>query len=100
MQYTFVDDDTEAAPIYRLDGKASQPIRPCKNHGLHIEHIPPWTESQYKAADAVIGSSCTRIIGKYDQNPGNTEMHIISVVRFRLAPHTVFYGLMLKEPLE
>ena len=41
MQYTIVDDDVEAAPIYRCDGKTSQPIRPCKNHGLHIEHIPP-----------------------------------------------------------
>ena len=28
MQYTFVDDDVEAAPIYRCDCKASQPIRP------------------------------------------------------------------------
>ena len=29
MQYTFVDDDVEAAPIYRCNGKASQPTRPC-----------------------------------------------------------------------
>ena len=48
MQYTFGDDDVEAAPIYRCDGKASQPIRPHKNHGLHTEHIPTWTESQCK----------------------------------------------------
>ena len=48
MQYTFVDDDVEAAPIYRCDGKASQPIRPHENHGLHIEHIPTWMESQCK----------------------------------------------------
>ena len=41
------------------------------------------------ATDAVISSSCTRIIGKYDQNPENTEMHVISVARFRLEPHTV-----------
>ena len=39
-QYTFVDVDVEAAPIYRCDGKASQPARPCENHGLHMEHIP------------------------------------------------------------
>ena len=39
-QYTFVDDDVEAAPIYRCDSKASQPARPCNNHGLHMEHIP------------------------------------------------------------
>ena len=45
MQYTFVDDDVEAAPIYKCDGKASQPTRPRENHGLHIEHIPTWMES-------------------------------------------------------
>ena len=27
-------------------------------------------------------------------------MHVISVVRLRLAPQTVPYGLMLKEPFE
>ena len=53
-----------------------------------------------KATDAVICCSCKRIIGNYDQNPGNTEVHVISVVRLRLAPHTVPYGLMLKEPFE
>ena len=45
MQYTIVDDDVEAAPIYRCDGKASQPARPHKNHSLHIEHIPTQAES-------------------------------------------------------
>ena len=45
MQYTIVDDDVEAAPIYRCDGKASQPARPCENHCLHIEHIPTQMES-------------------------------------------------------
>ena len=48
MQYTIVDDDVEAAPIYRCDGKASQPTRPHKNHSLHIEHMPTWMESQCK----------------------------------------------------
>ena len=42
MQYTIVDDDVEAVPIYRYDGKATQPVRPCENHGLHIEHIATW----------------------------------------------------------
>ena len=46
IQYTIVGDDVEAAPIYRCDGKASQPTRPCENHGLHIECIPTWMESQ------------------------------------------------------
>ena len=48
MQYTFVDDDVEAAPIYRCDGKASQSARPHENHGLHMQHIPTWMESQCK----------------------------------------------------
>ena len=48
MQYTIADDGVEAAATYRCDGRASQPIRPCKNHGLHIEHIPTWMESQCK----------------------------------------------------
>ena len=45
MQYTVVDDDVEAAPIHRCNGKASQPMGPHENHGLHIEHIPMWMES-------------------------------------------------------
>ena len=48
MQYTFVDDDVEAAPIYKCNVKTSQPIRPHENHGLHMEHIPTWMESQCK----------------------------------------------------
>ena len=48
MQHPFVDDDVEAAPIYRCDGKALQPARPHENHGLHMEHIPTWMESQCK----------------------------------------------------
>ena len=48
MQYTILDDDVEAAPIYRCDGKAPQPTRPHENHGLHMELVPTWTESQYK----------------------------------------------------
>ena len=48
MQYTIVDDDIEVAPIYRHDGKDSQPTRPGENHGLAIEHLPTWMESQCK----------------------------------------------------
>ena len=88
MQYTIVDDDVEAAHIHRCHGKASQPIRPHKNHGLHIECTPTRMESQCKQ-DTAISSSCTRIIGKYFQNPENTEMHVTPVVRLRFASHTV-----------
>ena len=48
MQYTIVDDNVEAAPIYWCDGKAPQPTRPHKNHGLCIEQVPTWKESPYK----------------------------------------------------
>ena len=48
MQYTIVDDNVEVAPIYRCDGKESQPTRPCENHGLAIECLPTWLESQCK----------------------------------------------------
>ena len=47
-QYTIVDDDVEAASIYRCNGKTSQPIRPCVNRGMHMEHIPTLMESQSK----------------------------------------------------
>ena len=62
MQYTIVDDDAEAAPIYRCNGKAKQPTRPCKNHDLHMEWKPTQTESQQKQ-QTVIRSTCMQIIG-------------------------------------
>ena len=37
MQYTIVDDDVEAAPFYRCNGKAKQPTRSLENHDLYIE---------------------------------------------------------------
>ena len=48
MQYTIVDDNVEAVPIYRCSGKAQQPTPCCKNHGLHMEPVPTWTESRCK----------------------------------------------------
>ena len=49
MQHTIVDDDVEAAPIYRCDSKAVQPlIRPYENHDLHMKWEHKWTESQQK----------------------------------------------------
>ena len=44
-----MDDSVEAAPIYRCNGKAGQPIvRPHVNHELCIEWEPTQTESQQK----------------------------------------------------
>ena len=48
MQYSIVDDNVEVAPIYRCNGKAAKPTRPCENHGLAIEHLPTWLESHVK----------------------------------------------------
>ena len=48
MQYTIVDDDVEAAPIYRCYGKAQQHTRPSENHGLHKKQVPTQMESQCK----------------------------------------------------
>ena len=39
-----------------------------------------------ETTDAVIRSSCMQIIGIHFQNPGNTEMYIITVVRLRIRP--------------
>ena len=47
-QYTIVDDNVEEAPIYRCEGKAPKPTRPCKNHGLAIECLPTWSEHRPK----------------------------------------------------
>ena len=46
--YTTVDNNVEVALVYRCDGKALQPTRPCENHGLAIEHLPTWPESWCK----------------------------------------------------
>ena len=49
MQYTIVDENIEAAPIYRCNSKAGQPIvGPHKNHDLYMEWEPSQTESQLK----------------------------------------------------
>ena len=48
-----VDDNVEAACIYRCDGKAEQPIvRPHENHDLCMEWEPTQTESR-EATDSV-----------------------------------------------
>ena len=48
MQYIIVDDDVEVAPIYRCNGKVLPPTIPHENHGLAIECLPTWMESQCK----------------------------------------------------
>ena len=49
LQHTIVDDDVEAAPIYRCDSMAEQLIiRPHENHDLCMKWEPTWTKSQQK----------------------------------------------------
>ena len=48
MQYTIVDDNVEIAPIYTCDCKVLPPTIPHENHGLFIECLPTWMESQCK----------------------------------------------------
>ena len=70
MCYTIVDDNVEAAPIYRCEGKAGQPIvRLCENHVLHMEWEPTWTKMT-EAIDTVKNSTYIQLIG-YNQNQGN-----------------------------
>ena len=45
---TIMDDDVEAAPIYRCRGKVEKPIRPCMNHDLHIDQEAERPESHCK----------------------------------------------------
>ena len=58
--YTIVDDEVEAAPIYRCDGKAKQPRRSCTNHDLHMEWGPTWMESQQKQQMQSLGVPACR----------------------------------------
>ena len=55
MWYTIVDDNVEAAPFYRCDGKAKQPTRPCRNHDLSMEWEPTWMESWQKQQTQSLG---------------------------------------------
>ena len=84
MQYTIVDDNVEEAPIYRCEGKAPKPTRPCKNHGLAIENLPTWSESCQKPQLKSFAVPTQGSLGKTFQNPGDGGIHITSVTRLRL----------------
>ena len=60
MQYTIVDDNVEAAPFYRCEGKAKQLTRPHENHDLHMEQEPTWMESQQKQQTQSLGVPACR----------------------------------------
>ena len=73
MQYTIVDDNVEVAPIYRCDGKAAQPTRHCKNHGLAIEHLPTQTESHSKLQSKSFAVPIQGSLGKSSKIQGMQE---------------------------
>ena len=86
MWYTIVDDDVEAAPIYRCNSKAKQPTRPCKNHDLHMKWEPTQTANwQKQQTQSSVVPAC-RLLESTSKIQGNTEMYIISVVRLRIGP--------------
>ena len=73
MQYTIVDDNEDVASIYRCDGKAPQPTRPCKNHGLAIEHLPTWTGSCSKQQSKSFAVPVQGSLGKSPKIRGMQE---------------------------
>ena len=81
-QYTIVDVNVEVVSIYRCNGKEPQPTRPHENHGLAIEYLPTWPESQCKQQLKSFAVPI-RDHGKIIQNPGDTEMYITFAARLR-----------------
>ena len=65
-------DDVEAAPIYRSNGKAKQPVRgPHENHDLHMKWEPTQTESGQKLQTQLKAVPKFRSLDKSTQNPGD-----------------------------
>ena len=85
MWYTIMDDNVEAAPIYRCDGKARQPIvRPHENHDLCIEWEPTQTESWQK--QQIQSKAVPTFRSLYTTKSGECDQDIWSVVRLRFGP--------------
>ena len=57
--HAILDGDVEAAPIYRCGGNVVKPIRPHKNHDLHIEWEAERPKSQYKQPALAKGTPIT-----------------------------------------
>ena len=75
MQYTIVDDNVAVAPIYRCEGKESQPTRPRENHGLAIEHLPTWPESQCKQQSKSLVVPVLGSLEKSSKIQGHRDVH-------------------------
>ena len=81
-----MDDDVEAAPIYRYEWQGQTTHKTSQESWLAYGASTYTDRELTEAADAHISSSCMWIIGIHFQNPGNTEMYIISVLRLRIGP--------------
>ena len=70
--HTTVYDDVEAAPIYRSDGKAGQPVlRPLENHDLHMKWEPTPMKSLQKQQAPSKAVPKSGSLNRNTQNPGN-----------------------------
>ena len=66
-----MDEDVEAAPTYRGDGKAGQPvIRSLGNHDLYVKWEPTWIESQQKQQAPSKAVPKSGSLDTTTQNPG------------------------------
>ena len=83
------DDDVEATPIYRCDGKPGQPIiRPHKNHDLCMKREPTQTESGQKQQTQ--SKAVPTSMDHWIENPKSKDHneHIWFVVRLSIGPVT------------
>ena len=70
LWHAIVDDDVEVAPIYRHGGKVEKPIRPLRNHDLHIERETERPESNFKQPGLAKGVPISRSLAPKAQIPG------------------------------
>ena len=101
MQYNIVDDNVEAAPIYRCDDNAGQPlVRPHENHDLHME----WEPIHGQRVDISNRFSLEQFLhldNWIQPKSRECDKNIWSVVRLRFGPVATslnsFNGLTLKD---
>ena len=79
MQYAIVDDNVEDAPIYRREGKAPKPTRPCENHGLGYGACTYMVGESSETHSQSHLQSLPKDHCKIFQNPGDTGMYIITM---------------------
>ena len=73
-----MDDNVEAAPIYRCDGKAGLPtVRTHKNHDPAHGTGTYMDGESTEATNTVNSSSCIQIIGHNYKNQGIDNAHMV-----------------------